>query len=74
MRKGSGDGATVAAVVAIIACCGVPLLAVTAGGTLAAVGGVAARYLAADGSRGRPRRMGRGQAGQASPCAEPIAA
>lgn len=44
MRKGSGDGATVAAVVAIIACCGVPLLAIAAGGAIAAVGGLAARY------------------------------
>lgn len=44
MTNRSGDRATVAAVVAIIACCALPLLAVAAGGALAAVGGVAARY------------------------------
>lgn len=32
------------AAVAVIACCAVPLLAVTAGGAIAAVGGLAARY------------------------------
>ncbi len=32
------------AVVAMIACCGLPLLAITAGGAIAAVGGLAERY------------------------------
>jgi hypothetical protein len=44
VSKRSGDGATVAALVAIIACCALPLLAVAAGGALAAAGGVAVRY------------------------------
>jgi len=32
------------AVVAVLACCGLPFLAITAGGAIAAVGGLAARY------------------------------
>lgn len=45
MSKGSGAGATVVAAVAMIACClALPLLAITAGGAIAAVGGLAARY------------------------------
>ncbi len=44
MSKRSGDGVTLAAVVAVIACCALPLLAVTVGGALAAAGGVAVRY------------------------------
>lgn len=44
MSKGGGAGATVVAALAIGACCGVPLLAITAGGATAAVGGLAARY------------------------------
>lgn len=43
MTKGSGTGG-ILAVVAIIACCALPLLAVTAGGALLALGGLAARY------------------------------
>ena len=43
MTKGSGTGG-ILAVVAMIACCGLPLLAVTAGGAIAAAGGLAARY------------------------------
>lgn len=43
-NKGNGTGAGLLAVVAMIACCGLPLLAITAGGAFAAVGGLAARY------------------------------
>ncbi|MGQ0668681.1 MAG: hypothetical protein ACT4PO_03230 [Actinomycetota bacterium] len=44
MRKASGFGGTVFAVAAVAACCALPLVALTAGGALAAAGGLAARY------------------------------
>ena len=44
MSRGNGTGTGILAAVAVIACCAVPLLAVTAGGAVAAVGGLAVRY------------------------------
>jgi uncharacterized membrane protein YfcA len=44
MSKRSGDRVTLATAMAIVACCAFPLLAATAGGALAAAGGVAVRY------------------------------
>lgn len=44
MRKESGFGGTAFAVAAVAACCALPLVVLTAGGAIAAVGGLAARY------------------------------
>lgn len=44
MSKGNGAGGMALAVVAVVACCGLPLLAVAAGGAIAAGGGLAVRY------------------------------
>jgi hypothetical protein len=40
----NGTGAMLLALAAVLACCGLPFLFVTAGGAIAAVGGLAARY------------------------------
>lgn len=44
MSRGNGTGTGLLAAVAMIACCGLLLLAITAGGAIAAVGGLAERY------------------------------
>lgn len=43
-RRDGGAGAILWAVVAVAACCALPLLALGAGGLIAALGGLAARY------------------------------
>ena len=42
--KGNGTVTGILAAVALMACCAVPLLAVTAAGAIAAAGGLAARF------------------------------